>query len=753
MKKLLVVTLIILMSFSNFGFVATPVSASQEPEFLSDNALILPILMYHKVLKSKKGKYTIHPDQLEKDFIAIKEAGFETVFMSEVIDWVDDKGTLPNKPIVITFDDGQYNNLFYGLEIARRHNMKIVLNPVTSFSKFSTDSGDHSNPNYSHMTWTQMKEAVDTGLVEFGNHTHNMHKFKPRFGVTKKSGESMEEYTKVLKKDIQTAQDLMTQAGVPTPTSFAYPFGKYSKESKSILLDMGFRALLTCNEGVNTLKKGDETTLHSLRRHNRDGWMTTDEVICVMSADPKNNNQVSTCNAKPSVVAAISHPHVSCEILPLAKGSTARVARGGVCSGIINILNDKLSHTPSALKGIHPSSLRGELLLPAKSVVVSGFSTIEEKNNIDAENIEIETSQPHLMFEDDEGIQNNSDINPAASFRSDSASSSVEYPDILPQTPSKSSSKTCSQSSYGLNQDSLDQYGVPANPPTPSEPNVPESKPAPTVKWVEFNASSTIINRAQKAHKQFVEKEIEDIGTVELLAYLAVKNGNNFNTKRDTVKLNNIVSDIKEGSREEFDKYKDNRYFHYYTTAFHAVLDGIIDPKTGIAIGFHPIAKGHWHTGYDDFGNSRSFGFKRRHLGHDLFGGIGTPIIAVEGGTVTELGWNRYGGWRVGIRSEDTKRYYYYAHLRRNKPFPEDLKLGDTVNAGDVIGYLGNTGYSSTPNQNMKSTRPHLHFGMQLIFTPDQEDGNNEIWIDVYQICKFLESHKKTVEKGVRSAS
>ena len=77
-----------------------------------------------------------------------------------------------------------------------------------------------------------------------------------------------------------------------------------------------------------------------------------------------------------------------------------------------------------------------------------------------------------------------------------------------------------------------------------------------------------------------------------------------------------------------------------------------------------PIAKNYSFSHYDDFGASRSYGFKRTHLGNDLMGSIGTPIIAVESGTVEHLGWNQYGGWRVGIRSLDGKRYYYYAHLR-----------------------------------------------------------------------------------------
>jgi len=129
-------------------------------------------------------------------------------------------------------------------------------------------------------------------------------------------------------------------------------------------------------------------------------------------------------------------------------------------------------------------------------------------------------------------------------------------------------------------------------------------------------------------------------------------------------------------------------------------------------------------------------------------GQVGTPIIAVEGGIVEALGWNQYGGWRIGIRSMDSKRYYYYAHLRKNFPYQLDLKVGDKVQAGDVIGYLGRTGYSTKENVN-NIQQPHLHFGMQLIFDESQKECNSEIWIDVYQIVRFLNSNRSEVVKNL----
>ncbi len=129
-----------------------------------------------------------------------------------------------------------------------------------------------------------------------------------------------------------------------------------------------------------------------------------------------------------------------------------------------------------------------------------------------------------------------------------------------------------------------------------------------------------------------------------------------------------------------------------------------------------------------------------------MMGLVGTPIIAVESGVVTALGWNQYGGWRIGISSFDGKRYYYYAHLRQNYPYAEGLEEGSVVTAGDVIGYMGHTGYSTTENvNNIKIV--HLHWGLQLIFDESQKEGNNEIWIDLYPLTRFLAKHTQAAVK------
>jgi murein DD-endopeptidase MepM/ murein hydrolase activator NlpD len=293
---------------------------------------------------------------------------------------------------------------------------------------------------------------------------------------------------------------------------------------------------------------------------------------------------------------------------------------------------------------------------------------------------------------------------------------------------------------------------------------VEEEKDCDLIKWVDFNVSYEALDYAIK-----LDIKYHDSGTpmsyIDLLAYIAAKNGNNF-SRFKTGQLDLVADQIKGGKPME-ELSADLKYFDYYYESFTAALSGLVGTyeievkdetsetgkkweRTYGIKAFSPIAKGYYYNDFDDFGVSRSYGFDRRHLGHDMMGSIGTPIIAVEGGTVEALGWNQYGGWRIGIRSLDTKRYYYYAHLRKDFPYNKSLKVGSVVQPGDVIGYLGRTGYSLKENVN-NINQAHLHIGLQLVFDESQKECNNEIWIDLYPMIRLLYRHKSEVVKDAET--
>lgn len=112
------------------------------------------------------------------------------------------------------------------------------------------------------------------------------------------------------------------------------------------------------------------------------------------------------------------------------------------------------------------------------------------------------------------------------------------------------------------------------------------------------------------------------------------------------------------------------------------------------------------------------------HEGNDIFAEPGTPIRAVLGGRVENLGWLFYSGWRVGIRGDDG-RYWFYAHMSR---FASGLELGQRVESGDEIGAIGNTGYGNRPGHKDEFTY-HLHLGIQ-------EAGGR--WVNPYPLMRRL---------------
>ena len=268
------------------------------------------------------------------------------------------------------------------------------------------------------------------------------------------------------------------------------------------------------------------------------------------------------------------------------------------------------------------------------------------------------------------------------------------------------------------------------------------------IKWVDFNVPYESLKYAMDVDIQSFDTE-KNVSWIDTLSVAACRTGG----KCGLDSVRKAAADLKgEKSPQELG----GKYFDYYHDAYSAVLGGFLGsyaiqkdgqwyPKYGLKA-FSPIAAGYGYSHYDDFGASRSYGFKRKHLGNDMMGSPGTPIVAVEGGTVEALGWNRYGGWRVGIRSHDRKRYYYYAHLQKDTPFAPGLEVGKTVAAGELIGFLGRTGYSDTENTNNINVN-HLHFGMQLIFDESQKECNSEIWIDVYQINRLLALHRSSIRK------
>ena len=242
----------------------------------SEEYIEVPIIMYHSILKdpSRSNKYTVTPSVLGEDLKYIKDNGYTTVTISDLISYVYDDTPLPEKPIVLTFDDGHYNNYGYLFPLLEKYDMKAVISIVGSYTDKFTET-DEANLNYSYLRWKDIKELMDTGRIEFQNHTYSLHSNTgKRIGTKKIKGETDEHYKSILKDDILKLQQEFEENTHYTPQCFTYPFGGISNASLDIIKELGFKASLSCEQGINKLTK-NPNSLYLLKRYNRPSYIST----------------------------------------------------------------------------------------------------------------------------------------------------------------------------------------------------------------------------------------------------------------------------------------------------------------------------------------------------------------------------------------------------------------------------------------------------------------------------------------------
>lgn len=141
----------------------------------------------------------------------------------------------------------------------------------------------------------------------------------------------------------------------------------------------------------------------------------------------------------------------------------------------------------------------------------------------------------------------------------------------------------------------------------------------------------------------------------------------------------------------------------------------------------------------DTWMEERTFGGDRKHEGCDIFGENRTagyyPVVSITDGTVEKVGWLPLGGWRMGIRSHGGG-YFYYAHL---SGYSREFSEGETVLAGEILGFLGDTGYGEEGTRGKFLS--HLHMGL-YVRTEEQE----EYPLNPYPMLAHLRDFTKELE-------
>lgn len=228
----------------------------------------VPIIIYHHLappnLNIPYNDEIITPAQFENQIKLLKDMGFTSVTVSELYELMK-KGRMPDKKVFcITFDDGYESNYIYAFPILKKYNMKATINVVVKTIQEET-TPQFKPEILSHLSWEQMREMLDSGLIEFGSHTYNQHIYEVTdnkktapaltnrvYLYKEKRFESDEEWKKRIFDDLLLAKAKMEHKLGYTPKVIAYPYGDYNEAVIEVAKEVGYEIGLTTNPGLVT---------------------------------------------------------------------------------------------------------------------------------------------------------------------------------------------------------------------------------------------------------------------------------------------------------------------------------------------------------------------------------------------------------------------------------------------------------------------------------------------------------------------
>ncbi len=232
----------------------------------------LPILMYHHIDEYGDDSVTISESLFEEQLEYLYENGYNTVSLDQLVGFVENGTPLPERPVMITFDDGYESNYTIAFELLRKYGFCASIFVVAS------EVGETPG-SLRHFDWNEAREMVSSGHIQIASHTYDMHMSSPRchneFGdslyrpdAVRRNGESRISYNNSFIADYIKCQTLIFQNLGYFPTAFAYPHGRYSDDTESLLKLLGAKITLTTDTGINIIRRGEPESLRLLKRFN-----------------------------------------------------------------------------------------------------------------------------------------------------------------------------------------------------------------------------------------------------------------------------------------------------------------------------------------------------------------------------------------------------------------------------------------------------------------------------------------------------
>jgi len=253
----------------------------------AENSVRVPILMYHAVTEdpAEVTSMTITAARLEEHLKALRGAGYETVGYDRLLDYVQTGAPLPEKPLVITFDDGYESNLTYAAPLLERYGFSGQI-AVIGCSIGRAVYKDTGQPTLPHFSVEEARPWLDAGVLALNSHTDDMHQVESldgknyRRGMRRLRGESEAKFIEAIRADCQALE-----AKIPpmTPKVLTYPYGEYSELSEAVLREAGYDVTVTTQPGIAEPVRGLPQSLRALRRIAVTDEITPEELLAELA--------------------------------------------------------------------------------------------------------------------------------------------------------------------------------------------------------------------------------------------------------------------------------------------------------------------------------------------------------------------------------------------------------------------------------------------------------------------------------------
>ena len=248
-----------------------------------DISVDVPILMYHNVTPDGEGDMNISADELKAHFQMLKDNGFRVVTLEDLKRYVTEGKDLPEKPVVITFDDGYYGNYEYAYPLLSEFGYPATIFSIGAFVGSDTYK-DTGEPIYDHIDENEMAEMVSSGLVTIGSHTYDMHQAEKYEGEGCRStmaplaGESENSYIEALSDDLEASRIQIAEATGSEPCMLSFPQGYYNEIVLAVSLENGFDVSVSTEWGKATVVRGLRQSLIGMKRLGT-SELTADELL------------------------------------------------------------------------------------------------------------------------------------------------------------------------------------------------------------------------------------------------------------------------------------------------------------------------------------------------------------------------------------------------------------------------------------------------------------------------------------------